>query len=435
MLSIAQILEKFKDKKILVIGDIMLDVYTNGEVQRISPEAPVSVLRKNKDDYYRLGGGANVANNFSALGVQVFLAGIVGSDFFGKKILEMLSEVGIDYSGIISSSKYPTTVKHRFVATGQQLLRVDIEDTNDIPETEVEEFINKISKVIENVDGVMISDYAKGLFAPILVERLLELCRNNKKLVFADIKPGRHLLFKGVDYLSPNLKEAQEMTGENTYTNAAINLVKIFNADVFLTLGGEGILLADKKGNLKQIKARAVKVYDVTGAGDTIAAVAFASILSGADLETAAYLSNCAGEIVVQKSGTSVINKSELLSVLTNTQRHIDDVFIVKKVWGYEKWLENNDSYCSKILGLNKGFQCSLHYHKNKDEMFLVLKGKVRMEVGDSVSEMLPGSFVRIFQGVKHRFGGLDESEILEISTHHEESDSYRLEESRKMDS
>lgn len=117
-----------------------------------------------------------------------------------------------------------------------------------------------------------------------------------------------------------------------------------------------------------------------------------------------------------------------------NSFKNIKDVAIVPKVWGYEKWLENNDKYCSKILSLNKGYQCSLHYHKNKDEMFLVTKGRMRLELGDETMTLGEGDFVRIPPGTKHRFAGLDDTLIVEISTHHEEDDSYRIEKSRKMD-
>ncbi len=114
--------------------------------------------------------------------------------------------------------------------------------------------------------------------------------------------------------------------------------------------------------------------------------------------------------------------------------QHIDEVKMVPKVWGHEKWIENNDKYCCKILSLNKGYQCSLHYHKKKDETFLVLKGKVRLELGDTIMILSDGHFVRVPPGTKHRFAGLEDSQILEASTHHEEKDSYRDEESRKMD-
>lgn len=115
-------------------------------------------------------------------------------------------------------------------------------------------------------------------------------------------------------------------------------------------------------------------------------------------------------------------------------KKNISDVTIVPKLWGYEKWLENNEKYCSKVLSLNKGFQCSLHYHKNKDETFLVTKGHVRLELGDQVLDLTEGDFVRVAPGTPHRFAGLEDSFIMETSTHHEEDDSYRIEESRKMD-
>ena len=144
-------------------------------------------------------------------------------------------------------------------------------------------------------------------------------------------------------------------------------------------------------------------------------------------------LANEAGAIVVQKPGTATLSREELASTVEG-KNHVESVKMIPKLWGYEQWIENNEKYCCKILALNKGYQCSLHYHKNKDETFLVTAGHVRLELGDEVMHLRPGSFVRVLPNTPHRFAGIEDSLITEISTHHEDSDSYRIEESRKMD-
>lgn len=429
-----KIISDFKNKKVLVIGDVMLDQYSIGEITRISPEAPVPVLKK-KEDKYVLGGAGNVAANLSALGAAVTLIGVVGEDQEANKIHSLLDECGIA-SSLLSTAKRPTTLKQRFVVNGgQQLLRADREITEAIGVTEEDWILTKIEKIINEVDGVMFADYNKGLFSDSSIPNIIKLIKKSGKKIFADIKPGHHLAFKGVDYLKPNLKEVLAMTGEADVERAAVRLAAEFDADIFVTMGGEGILIASKTegGNVsKQSPSLKIKVFDVSGAGDTTAATAFLSLLSGASLLEAASLANFAGGIVVQKPGTATVGVEEL-SAFACGGHNLDALEIVPKVWGYEKWIENNDRYCGKILALNKGYQCSLHYHKNKDETFLILKGLVKMEVENDVSVMPVGSFVRLLPGTKHRFSGLEDSEILEISTHHEDGDSYRLEDSKKI--
>ncbi|TSC61475.1 MAG: ADP-heptose synthase / D-glycero-beta-D-manno-heptose 7-phosphate kinase, partial [Parcubacteria group bacterium Greene0416_14] len=200
-----------------------------------------------------------------------------------------------------------------------------------------------------------------------------------------------------------------------------------------LTRGQDGISVFNKNGERTDIAPKKVKVFDVSGAGDTVISTLILGMTSGLSLENAARVANNAGSLVVQKPGVATLSLEELQASLVD-EGHVELVDTVPKLWGYEKWLENNDKYCCKLLSLKKGYQCSLHKHKVKDEMFFIMQGHVRLEVGKKVLHMLPGSFVRITSGVLHRFRGIEDSIIIEVSTHHEDSDSYRVEESRKVE-
>ncbi len=433
MNNLIKIVDKFKTKNVLVIGDIMLDWYTYGQVNRISPEAPVPVLN-NTEDKFILGGASNVSNNLLSLGAQVSLAGFMGDDEGGERILGMLEKFGINHDCVIMLENRTTTIKHRYIAGNQQILRADEEVVDGFNSEQESVLFNKILEKIDWCDGVVLSDYAKGLFSADFTSKIIKAIKEKDKIIIADIKPQNSANFVGVDYLTPNLKEALEITGAKEAQEAGLKLSKMNYSNILLTMGSNGILAIDKQENINHLLVHKVKVCDVSGAGDTVVAVAFLAILSGANFVEAAQLANYGAQLVVQKIGTATVTIDEIRTLLGGDGMHIDDLNIYSKVWGYEKWIENNDKYCSKILVLNKGYQCSLHYHKNKDETFLILKGKVRVEAGSEILTMTAGNFIRILPGVKHRFGGLEDSEILEISTHHEESDSYRVEDSRKME-
>jgi rfaE bifunctional protein kinase chain/domain len=426
-------IEQFRNKRILVIGDLMLDQYTFGQVSRISPEAPVPILHKQEEKFV-LGGAGNVANNLASLGAKVILCAFVGDDSRKGKILELLRENGIDSSCIITYKDRPTILKHRLVAGGHQLLRLD-EEVIGLDPVEEEELISAAKKEIGRCDGLIFSDYAKGVASKKVVSEIIREAKKQRKLVVADIKPENKEIFFGVDVITPNLKEGIKMSGVSRAEDVGEILLKDLDSSVVLTMGENGIYVFDKSGSRKHLPSRKVKVFDVSGAGDTATALVALGLLCGLDLVDASYLANLAGEIVVQKAGTSVLSAEELKSALgLGGSGHIAALDIVPKVWGFEKWLENNDKYCSKLLSLNKGYQCSLHYHKIKDEMFLVAKGHIRLELGDKVLHLKENNFIRIPPGTHHRFRGLEDSEILEVSTHHDDSDSYRIEKSKKVD-
>lgn len=432
MENIREALEQFEGKSVLVIGDIMLDKYTYGNVSRISPEAPVPVFVKMNETFIP-GGAGNVACNLVSLEAKVSLCGVLGQDENAEVLLQILKEKKINTKLVIHDKKRPTTIKHRFVAGNNQLIRVDEEDTDSLYTKDESKLLFLLKASIKSFDCIILSDYAKGLFSLSFTKEVIKIAKSRKILIVADIKPKNKEFFKGVDLVTPNLKEAKEITGLQDIKEIGAALIEYFKSNIMITRGEEGISIFAKEGTSKDFPTQKIRVFDVSGAGDTVIAVTALGLASGLNLEDTAFLANHAGCLVVQKPGTATISLDELKSVVY-TGRHLDQVDIVPKLWGYEKWLENNEKYCSKIMGLNKGYQCSLHYHKIKDETFLVTKGHIRMEVGEEILHMREGHFVRITPGTLHRFRGLEDSEFLEISTHHEEEDSYRIEESRKVD-
>ena len=430
--KLKEAISTFKNKVVLVLGDVMLDQYSLGEVSRISPEAPIPIF-KNMGVNSVPGGAANVALNLASLGASVILSGVVGNDDRKEKLINILKKAKIDVGGVIIDNSRPTTLKHRFIANNHQLLRFDDETVEHLHSAKENKIISFVNKNIAKVDIVILSDYAKGVFSKKLTQAVIKIAKRNKKKIIADIKPRNKDYFSGVDILVPNLKEAREITGLNNVLHIGPALKKHFRSDIVLKRGSDGITVWKKNENKpKHLRARKVKVFDVSGAGDTVIATLALGLASGLDLKSSAILGNHAGGIVVQKPGTATISIDELEGVL-RTGNHIEKVEIVAKVWGYEKWLENNPKYCCKILSLNKGYQCSLHYHKEKDEMFLVTKGQVKLELAKEVTYLRKGNFIRIPPGTVHRFYGVEDSEILEVSTHHKEEDSYRLEESKRV--
>lgn len=429
--KIVKAIKNFSKKRVAVVGDLMLDRFTYGDVTRISPEAPIPIFKQTHEKL-ALGGAANVANNLASLGAKVTLCGVVGNDNDKKSFMRLIKDSDINGSHIFTDKTRHTTVKNRMVSGNNQLLRLDNEDTSFIDHQTEKKLIAKIVPLVTKNDIIVLSDYSKGIFSKRLVKEIISSAKRHRKKILGDVKPKYMDFFLGVDLISPNLKEAREMTGLENVEEVGKSLVKHFKTDVFITRGPDGITLFRRNGKSTHIPGKKVEVFDVSGTGDTVVALLALAVVSGLDLESAGHLANIAGAIVVKKPGTATLTSEELLSAL-DFDSNIVNVGIVPKVWGYEKWLENNDKYCCKILSLNKGYQCSLHYHKDKDELFVVAKGHVRMEKNGKVIHLREGDFVRMEPGTIHRFTGAEDSIIMEVSTHHDERDSYRLEKSKKV--
>jgi rfaE bifunctional protein kinase chain/domain len=418
-----EMFDKFEGIKFLIVGDLMLDKFVYGDVSRISPEAPVQVIRVMGEEE-TLGGSGNVAKNVASLGGKVFASGIVGDDFAGKKIEKLFSEEGIDSSGVICENERETIQKVRIVGQSQHLIRVDYEKILSPSEETEKKMIEYFEETIPQVDVIIISDYAKGTISKKSAERLVDLAKAEEKIILVDTKPSNADFYRNVSLVKPNLKEALEMSGCPDIENAGEHLVKMFNSDILITQGNLGMALFGPSQERIHFPAKAREVFDVSGAGDTVISVIGLVLGAGGNLQEAVELANIAAGLVVEKKGVVSPDKAEILRAISTK--------VVPKVWGEEKWIVNVGDYCGKRLFLRKGYRCSLHSHKIKDETFYVTKGKVLLEFKDGERVLLPGDSQRIFPGDLHRFTGLENSEIMEFSTHHDDEDSYRVEPSGK---
>lgn len=316
--------EKFKGKKIIVIGDMMIDRYIYGQTSRISPEAPVPVVKITREEDI-LGGAANVANNLAVLGAKVYAAGVLGKDKDGALLKGMFKTRKIDTSLLIEDSSRPTIIKKRIISgNNYQLLRLDYENTTSVKNDLEAKFLKSLKEKLKDADALVFSDYAKGLINGPLVKEIIEQAKKHKIPVVVDTKPKHISFFKGCTLITPNLKEAIEMSGED---QDIIKMGKILSStvqcNVFITRGPEGISVFDKKANHMHIPpSNITKVFDVTGAGDTVVSVATLALSCHLELLDAATVANYAAGIVVQKPGTSVVTPEELKNVYQHEISH-----------------------------------------------------------------------------------------------------------------
>lgn len=315
------VVEKFKDRKILVVGDIMLDKYVWGKVTRISPEAPVQIVEVEKESFVP-GGAANVANNISSLGATVYLVGIVGNDGAKEQLVTMLRRNNIE-TEFVTDLKKPTIQKVRIMGHNQQLLRVDYENTSNIDEVMENKVLEKLKKIIPQVDGVIISDYAKGIVTRRVARSTVDFARQQNKIVIVDPKPAHKEFYRDVTLITPNSKEAGEMAGiveksEEDLVRIGNKVMSDLNCNVLITRGEKGMSLFDMDGKIIDIPTKARQVYDVTGAGDTVTAIVAVALASGADLRTAAEIANHGAGIVVGKVGTATVTVDELRESIKN---------------------------------------------------------------------------------------------------------------------
>lgn len=333
------IITRFKEKRILVIGDVILDQYLKGTVSRISPEAPVPIVLQQGLPLYTPGGAANVANNLRSLGAKVTLIGKIGSDAEGKILLKELKKRKINTHGIFADKKIPTILKTRIIAEHQQVLRVDREENVVLPDDPIYRRIrNLILKSIPLSDGVIVSDYGKGMINAALVSEVCSLAIAKKKIIAVDPKVEHFSYYRGVTAITPNKKETENAIRDikirqNAGRKLAINmdvlktdadvdlagqqLVKFLNLEsLLITLGNQGMRLFEKNKKPIHIDTRAREVFDVTGAGDTVISVFTLSLAAGASKHEAADLSNYAAGIVVGKMGAVPITRKELLNAV-----------------------------------------------------------------------------------------------------------------------
>jgi len=313
--KMVKIAQEFKKKRILILGDLMLDKYIWGDVTRISPEAPVPVVEVSKDTSC-LGGAGNASQNLESLGAFPILVGVIGEDNEGHWIKKNVSF----NEGIFIDQARPTTVKTRIIAHHQQVVRVDWEKKVPISSQMEKNIFNFIQQ--EKYDGILISDYNKGTLTPSLVKEVLSFAQEKKIPVFVDPKVENFFLFSPVTLITPNHFEAEKIVHHACRTDSQVAkaggeiLSRISATYIILKRGEQGMSVLERGEKSLHIPTIAKEVYDVTGAGDTVIACATLALLAGASIQEAAVLSNTAAGIVVGKIGTATITPSELLSSL-----------------------------------------------------------------------------------------------------------------------
>ena len=308
-----KIIKNFRNRKILIIGDLILDKYLFGTVDRISPEAPVPIVEVQREEL-KLGGACNVAWNISKLSGNGYIVGVIGNDENGRKLKKLINNNNINDLTIIDESR-PTIEKTRVIAVSQQLIRIDREDRRVISEFTVEKIKENIKKVLNDIEGIIVSDYGKGVVNQHLMDFLTKL----GKPIFVDPKPENFNLYKNITIMTPNRKEAYgcikaDKTKSLDFVGKEI-MRRLNIKNLLITLSSEGMALFEEN-NVIKIPAKAKKVFDVTGAGDTVISVLSLAKLSGATWKEAAILSNYAGGYVVGEIGTAAITPEILIEMI-----------------------------------------------------------------------------------------------------------------------
>ena len=315
----------FNQGNILLVGDIMLDEYVRGDVSRISPEGPIPVLKVLNQDNV-LGGAGNVLANLKAIGANATFIGVIGDDSAGQTISEKIRDCGSDTNALIIDKARPTTVKTRFMAQNQQLLRVDNEDGSTISAQIESQILKSAQSHISNANIMVLSDYGKGVLTPSLIRALIKMAQDKNIPVMVDPKGTDYSVYSGATLLTPNKKELSEATNHMPVkTNADVvtaarYLIKEFDIkNVMATRSDDGISVIPHQGDASHYRTKSIAVYDVSGAGDTVVAVTAACLAAGGSFDDAAQISNAAGAIVVAKVGTATLTQKEILNYLGDT--------------------------------------------------------------------------------------------------------------------
>ena len=322
MQSLISYIDEFSSRKILVLGDLIADEFIEGSPERLSREAPVLILRQQKRKILP-GGAANAANNICSLGGNVLTMGLVGDDEPGQTLLKTMNDRGIDVTSVIRDSTRPTTIKTRVLAGGkqvvkQQIVRIDHLDNTELSYKNQEIFFSRFNNMIEDIDGVLLSDYGNGVFSKELVKKIIKKAEENG--VFTAVDSRYNLMdFRGVKAATPNLEEAGRIVGDSLVSQNDVVKAGNFILDkmkleyLLITQGGDGMTLFEKGGSPRHIPvANFSEVYDVTGAGDTVVGTFLLALISGARPMEAVHLSNYAAGIVVRKSGVATVTPLEL---------------------------------------------------------------------------------------------------------------------------
>jgi len=315
-------LDSARGRPVLVLGDVMLDHYLLGEVGRISPEAPVPVVRV-RSERHTAGGAGNVARNLASLGARPFLLAAVGDDDAGRMLAALLEAGGVE-AVLARETGRPTTIKTRIIAQNQQVARVDRESEAGLSEGGRALLVEALRRVVPQMAAVVVSDYAKGVIGAEVMRALYEILAAcpNRPMVLVDPKPVNRGLYAGVDLLTPNLKEAGEMSGlcgtsRTEVLKAGLALFRLCRCrHLCITLGPEGIALFRSPSEVTRIPTAARRVYDVTGAGDSVMAALACGLAAGRDVLTACVLANCCAGLAVSQVGAAAVTRDELAEAL-----------------------------------------------------------------------------------------------------------------------
>lgn len=320
--ALAAMTENARNKRVVVVGDVMLDQFLYGEVERISPEAPVPVVEV-KSETFHLGGAANVVRNLSALGAQVDLVGVIGDDAWAESVRALLSKANACSEGLVVDASRPTAKKTRVIAQHQQVVRFDREDRSALDEEVMERLIATLAKRLEGADAVIVSDYGKGIICDPVMEVVRELAIARNLPVAVDPKPVNISRYRGVGVITPNAKETEQMSGfcpasdEGAMAAGKHLMEELSTRSMLVTRGENGMTLVEAGGGVTHIPTLAKEVFDVSGAGDTSISVFTLAWACGAELAASACISNRAAGIVVGKLGTATVTIDELAESLS----------------------------------------------------------------------------------------------------------------------
>ncbi len=425
MLNIKSFLNEIKNKRLLIVGDLILDEYLFSEVERISPEAPVPVAHVRAVER-RLGGAANVANNIVSLGAKVLLIGQIGNDSDGEVYTNLLNQNNIEHSLIVRDD-FNTIKKVRVVSHNQQLIRIDFEEPEKINEQHIKEIHDKLKN--EDFDVILISDYNKGF----VTKELIEMLKGFDKKILVDPKPANVSLFRGVYAMFPNENELNKIIKtDGTYLEKGKKFVEMFDSNLVLTRGSKGAAVFTTDNEFSEVPSKARMVYDVTGAGDTFFSVCSLGLAVGYDLFTSVVLANTAAGIVVSKVGTAVVSPDEIESEFRQASSKIKSVDELKQFMkknkdktfvftngcfdilhpGHIKLLKeakaqgdylivalNSDESVRKLKGKNRPILCL-------DDRMEVISSLVYVDFVTSFSELTPEKIISELKPDVHVKGG-----------------------------
>jgi D-beta-D-heptose 7-phosphate kinase/D-beta-D-heptose 1-phosphate adenosyltransferase len=322
--ALSEGIDKFSSCRILVVGDVIMDEFLWGRVERISPEAPVPVVQVEEESLV-LGGAGNVVNNIISLGGQALLCGVVGNDAMGRELVHMLEKMNSPSHGLVVEDRRPTTIKTRVVAHSQQVVRVDREESEPVTEASIERIITTVKEQTGSIDAIVVSDYGKGVVTRSLMDGLRSLGQDGKPILAVDPTVRNLASYKDVTLITPNNYEAQQMSGihiedDQSLRRAGAQLLEELGCQtVLITQGDKGMTLVEGNGETTQIPTVARKVFDVSGAGDTVIAAFTLALVADLTPNEAALLSNLAAGIVVGEVGTAAVAASRLKEILIDT--------------------------------------------------------------------------------------------------------------------